>query len=310
MLAPLLPVRMLDGGRGLKRSMMVTHTGQAHFRNIRTAAFALAMAATPGLPSAAALSEAPSVSRAELVSGTKSVRAGEPFWVAIHVQLDDGWHTYWRNPGDGGARPLINWRLPFGIEAEPVVWPYPSVYREGSLVTYGYSGSAWLFTRMTFPVDADSGTAVAIGADVEWLVCRDICIPQYAELMLSVPIARDDENGSLATDFAAALAKVPQKSPWPAFYTEDSEHFVLTVGMPAIDAADVRFFPYEYGIIEHAADQQVSGDDRGLLVRTRRDANGEDLSESIAGVLVVRGKAHHDAYEIIAVPASTEDTSH
>jgi DsbC/DsbD-like thiol-disulfide interchange protein len=296
----------------------VTHTGQPHSGNIgagriRTAAVVLAIAAVSGLTYVPARAEAPPVSRAELVSGTEAVRPGQPFWLAIHIQLDEGWHTYWRNPGDAGARPQVSWHLPSGMEAEPLLWPYPSVFREGRLVTYGYSGSAWLFTRMTLPVESDSGEAVPIGADVEWLVCRDICIPQYAELMLSVPIVTDDENGPLPSGFAEALATVPQTSPWPAFYTMDSEHVVLTIRAPAgvssLDAADAWFFPYEYGIIEHAADQQVSSDDRGLLVRTRRDASNEDLSENIAGVLVVRGEAGHDAYEITAVPASTEETN-
>jgi DsbC/DsbD-like thiol-disulfide interchange protein len=107
-----------------------THTAQKHSGRIGTMAVMLAMAAATGLAGAAPAA-ALSVSRAELVSGTGTVRAGEPFWLAVHIQLDDGWHTYWRNPGDSGASPLINWQLPPGIEPEPAVWPYPPVSQTG-----------------------------------------------------------------------------------------------------------------------------------------------------------------------------------
>jgi thiol:disulfide interchange protein DsbD len=80
-------------------------------------AFASAVA-TLGLASASAFAETPSPSRAQLVTATGAIRAGQPFWLAIHIQLDDGWHTYWRNPGDAGMRPQIRWQLPLGMEAE------------------------------------------------------------------------------------------------------------------------------------------------------------------------------------------------
>ncbi|MGZ8409564.1 MAG: protein-disulfide reductase DsbD domain-containing protein [Hyphomicrobium sp.] len=284
--------------------MTVTQTGQTRDGQMRRMAFASAVA-TLGLASANAFAETPSPSRAQLVTATGAIRAGQPFWLAIHIQLDDGWHTYWRNPGDAGMRPQIRWQLPLGMEAEPISWPYPSMFREGPLVTYGYSGNAWLFTRMTAP--AESGVSITIGADVEWLVCRDICIPQYAELMLAVPIAGPEEGSFPAIGFADALADIPQKSPWPAFYDVDSEHFVLTVRTPGLDAAEARFYPHDYGVIDHAADQQMSRDDLGLHVTVRRSMSGKDLSGNIAGALVVRDEDGSRAFEIIAVPAPKED---
>jgi thiol:disulfide interchange protein DsbD len=284
--------------------MAVTQTGETQDRQMRKVAFAFAVA-TLNFASASAFAEASSPSRAQLVTGTQAIRAGEPFWLAIHIQLDDGWHTYWRNPGDAGMTPQIRWQLPPGVEAKPIFWPYPSMFREGPLVTYGYSDNAWLFTRMTVP--PESGPSVTIGAHVEWLVCRDICIPQYAELVLAVPLADAGESSVLPVGFADALADIPQKSPWPAFYDVDSERMVLTVRAPELDAAEARFFPHDYGIIDHAADQQTGRDDLGLHVTMRRNTSSGDLSGSIAGALVIRDKGGHRAYEIVAVPAPKED---
>jgi DsbC/DsbD-like thiol-disulfide interchange protein len=283
---------------------MATQTGQTQDGQMRRMALALAVAAL-GLASPSAFAEAPSPSRAQLVTGTQAIRAGQPFWLAVHIQLDDGWHTYWRNPGDAGMSPQIRWQLPSGMKAEPVSWPYPSVFREGPLVTYGYSDSAWLFTRMTAP--AESGGSITVGAHVEWLVCRDICIPQYAELKLAVPVVDADEGSFRAGGFADALADIPRKCPWPAFYEVDSERFVLTVRMPGLEAAEARFFPHDYGVIDHAADQRARRDDLGLHVTMRRNMSGGDLSGTIAGVLVVRDEGDHRAYDIKAVSAPNQD---
>jgi thiol:disulfide interchange protein DsbD len=184
---------------------MVAQTGQ-----MQRVALAFAIA-TLGLASTTAFAEALSPSRAQLVSGTQPIRAGESFWLAVHIQLDDGWHTYWRNPGDAGMSPQIRWQLPPGVEAEPIAWPYPSMFREGPLVTYGYSDDAWLFARMTAP--PESGGSITIGAEVEWLACRDICIPQYAELALAVPLEDAGEGDFALVGFGDALADLPQKKP-------------------------------------------------------------------------------------------------
>jgi thiol:disulfide interchange protein DsbD len=278
---------------------MVAQSGQ-----MQRMALAFAMA-TLGLASTTAFAEAPSPSRAQLVTGTQTIRAGEPFWLAVHIQLDDGWHTYWRNPGDAGMSPQIRWQLPPGVEAEPIDWPYPSMFREGPLVTYGYSDDAWLFTRMTAP--PESGGSITIGAEVEWLACRDICIPQYAELALAVPLGDAGAGNFALVGFGDALADLPQKSPWPAHYDVDSERMVLTIQTPDLDAAGARFFPHDYGIIDHAADQRMNRDDLGLHVTMRRSTSGGTLSGNIAGTLVVRDKGAHRAYEVIAVPAPKED---
>lgn len=270
-------------------------------------AFILAVAA-PGLAGATGFVESPMVSRAQLVSSLQTARPGQPFWIAIHIALDDGWHTYWRNPGDSGATPVVAWRLPAGVEVESISWPYPSLFREGPLVTYGYSDNAWLFTRVTAPAEESNNGSLRIAADVEWLVCRDICIPQYAELTLSVPLASKEETGSTSPPgFMEALADVPQSSPAAAFYEVDAERFALMMATPVVDVREAWFFPYDYGVIDYAADQEMRNDEQGLHLWTRRATHGGEVPATIAGALVVRDASGHRAFEIIAVPASTKD---
>ena len=54
---------------------------------------------------------------ARLLSEVKTVQPGGSFWVATKLQMSDGWHTYWRNPGDSGLETTIEWNLPEGFSA-------------------------------------------------------------------------------------------------------------------------------------------------------------------------------------------------
>ena len=76
---------------------------------------------------------------ASLVSSLDRVAPGGTVWVALRTELDEGWHTYWRNPGDSGETVQLTWRLPQGFEAGPIAWPLPYPIPTGPIVNYGLS---------------------------------------------------------------------------------------------------------------------------------------------------------------------------
>src|SRR5664279_5821425 len=63
--------------------------------------------------------------KAHLASEVSAVAAGQSFWVALELDIRDGWHTYWRNPGDSGQATAIKWLLPAGFTAGDIVWTTP-----------------------------------------------------------------------------------------------------------------------------------------------------------------------------------------
>ena len=62
---------------------------------------------------------------AELVSENKTLVPGTTNTVAIRLEMEDHWHTYWENPGDSGLPTTVDWTLPDGITAGPLQWPVP-----------------------------------------------------------------------------------------------------------------------------------------------------------------------------------------
>ncbi|HET8883666.1 MAG TPA: protein-disulfide reductase DsbD domain-containing protein, partial [Solimonas sp.] len=75
---------------------------------------------------------------AELIAERDALVAGHTNWVALRLKPDPQWHVYWRNPGDSGIPTKLEWRLPNGIAAGDIVWPYPQIERLGDLANYGY----------------------------------------------------------------------------------------------------------------------------------------------------------------------------
>jgi thiol:disulfide interchange protein DsbD len=124
--------------------------------------------------------------KARLVSEVKAVGPGQMFWVALELNIRDGWHTYWRNPGDSGEPTKLTWQLPPGFTAGDIVWTTPHRFEIAPLVNYGYAKHAMHLVQITAPKDLKAGT-VTLAAKASWLVCSDVCIPEDAALQLQMP---------------------------------------------------------------------------------------------------------------------------
>ncbi len=89
--------------------------------------------------------------KARLVSEVGSVAPGQSFWVALNFDIRDGWHTYWRNPGDSGQATKLAWHLPPGFTAGDIVWTTPHRFEIPPLVNYGYAKHAVHLVQITAP---------------------------------------------------------------------------------------------------------------------------------------------------------------
>jgi thiol:disulfide interchange protein DsbD len=131
--------------------------------------------------------------RAELVASVPSVAPGDTFWVALKLTPDEGWHVYWFNPGDAGLPPRLEWTLPKGWQAGPLQVPWPDRFETPPLASYGYKDEVWYPVRIIVPSGEDgkvSGalfeTAAVIRAHATWLICREECLPEEADLELTI----------------------------------------------------------------------------------------------------------------------------
>lgn len=127
-------------------------------------------------------------SNAWLVSEVSSFQPGTPFTVAVRFEMDPDWHNYWKNSGDTGYATSIEWTLPDGFVAGEIQWPVPERYEYYPLVDYVYSDQLALLIEITPPADLEEGTAFTLSAHVDWLLCREECIPDDAEVAVEVSV--------------------------------------------------------------------------------------------------------------------------
>lgn len=202
----------------------------------------------------------------QLVSEQNAVVPGRTFWAGVDFGLDDGWHMYWQNPGDSGLAPKIKWQLSSGIKAGDIHWPYPQRMKEDSLTTFVYEHEVFLLVPIT--VDESFQAAdVNLRAQVNWLACREQCVPGRAQLNLTLPVAKNISGptfNSYKTSFDQTRQRIPQTVPSMisrAFL--DGDQWRMDIPTPLRRAADIIFFPLRNDVIESAASQ-----------KTRLTANG------------------------------------
>ncbi|MFN3229990.1 MAG: protein-disulfide reductase DsbD domain-containing protein, partial [Asticcacaulis sp.] len=235
----------------------------------------------------------------ELVSQQQALIPGGTSFVAIHHKIAPGWHTYWLNPGDSGLATKIRWTLPEGWSAGEIVWPVPERQRIANLMNYGYSGDAYLAVPLSVPASARPGRAVTLRAKVDFLVCADICIPESADVSLSLPIAYgpakpDPVHGKALTRM---LAEAPKPSAIEARITPSGPRGRLSLSGSELAGRDLNgayFFANQGRQVVHTAAQSVEQGEAGLSLGLALD---KGFKAPLTGVLAL---ADGTAFEIAA----------
>jgi thiol:disulfide interchange protein DsbD len=223
---------------------------------------------------------------ASLIGESRNVVPGRPLHLALRQQIQPGWHTYWSNPGEAGLPTTIDWSLPPGFQAGAIAWPTPVRFSSGPVVGYGYADEVVLPVIVEVPADLRPGADVTLSAHVSWLVCSDTCIPEDADLNISLPVGSNLEPDPNWIDaFASARAHAPRPNPFPTTATSSADQLTLRVAMgDATRLRNVIFFPAEVGVIDDGAPQSVAVNSQALVLTLRRDKT-RPPPEMLSGVL-------------------------
>ena len=199
---------------------------------------------------------------AELVPASAAAVPGQTLVVALRIKHRDGWHTYWRNPGDSGLPTTIEWKLPAGWKAGAIEWPAPHALPAGPLVNYGYEGEILLPTPIAVSRDTPLGGEAKIAARADWLVCKETCIPEGADLDLALPVAATaGPHAKWGASINATLASMPKPlAGWTARATGEGQRIKLVLTPPsgAAPPGKIRFFPDDERRIEPSAPQALA----------------------------------------------------
>jgi suppressor for copper-sensitivity B len=133
------------------------------------------------------------------------VEAGK-LYAGLHFKLQQGWHIYWRSPGDAGIPPELIWKDSSNLKAATVSYPLPALHEMQGLQVYGYGDEIVLPLNVE---KTDPSKGVRLDLHMSVLACSDICVPVKYDLKLDLPAGFTASQE--ATDLLKAwTAKVPK----------------------------------------------------------------------------------------------------
>ena len=258
-------------------------------------ALCLALAASAGGPAPllAARQDTTPRGEARLVSGVASIHPGEPFTVGLHVTLDEGWRTPWKNAGDVGNGMIATWSLPSGFSADSFAYPVPERISNPPVASYGYHDEVVILATIIPPAGLEAGRSVRLRLSADYVICGHTCIPVHAEPFLELPV----RNAPHAPSGDAALIRryaerLPVEHPrWTTRAARTDSGFVVGVAPPADwkgSLGGAWFFPSNPVLLDHAAGQPVGRTADGeYRVRLTGSAYLSGDPKRMEGVLVL-----------------------
>ncbi|MEN8891603.1 protein-disulfide reductase DsbD domain-containing protein [Planktotalea arctica] len=134
---------------------------------------------------------------ASLLSGWR--QSDGSHMAAIRLDLEQGWHTYWRAPGDAGIPPYFDMSGSGNFKSFQVLWPRPEVYEQNGLRSIVYHDSVVLPLRI---VPTARGQDITLNAEIEIGICKDICIPKTLNVRAVLPAAARARDALIASALA------------------------------------------------------------------------------------------------------------
>lgn len=142
---------------------------------------------------------------ARLISAIDAVGEKTTLPVGVEMRLTPGWKTYWRSPGDAGLPPRADWSASTNVEGAAFRFPAPERFALFGLQTFGYS------KHVILPVDVrpkTPGAPISLNANLNVLVCENICIPETLDLALDLP-----SGPAVPSEQAQALSRFANQVP-------------------------------------------------------------------------------------------------
>ena len=208
-----------------------------------------------------------------LIKDHSSFIPGTSINVGLKIEMDEGWHTYWKNPGDSGGPIEISWDLPDGFSASDIQWPTPERIPYPPLMTYGYEDFVIFPFVLSIPENYEDDSFTL---NVDLLVCADVCIPESGIIIDNLENTQSDD------DIYLWLQKIPKEVIDSYAYLENQSLF-LDVTFDQI-IKDIYFFPDKGSFLNFPDKNELNNDLNKITIQTFLN---DPLQQNIQGVLKI-----------------------
>jgi len=199
--------------------------------------------------------------------------------IGIKMDMQDHWHTYWKNPGDSGGPMKITWAMPEGFQASEILWPSPILIPYPPLMTYGYEDFVIFPIKIKLPKNITSGS---FSADIDFLICDDICVPERAFIETTFAKLNTD------SDLDKAYKKIPSIVLPVIANTKDNNLELRFSFNEKIE--EIYFYIEQADIVLHASEQNLIKEENNWLLEIPLIDAGNSLS-MIKGILTINNES-------------------
>jgi len=238
------------------------------------------------------------VSRVSLIAETTRVSPGQTVLLGLHFDLDDKWHIYWDGQNDTGFAPTIDWTLPDGVKAGPMLWPAPHRYvSPGQILDHVYEGEPTILIPVTIDASVEPGMTLELAGEVEWLVCKDLCVPGFGSVSVDVRVGGTGNSSASEPAILSPrdpIGKAVARLPKPVLPEEMVEGLELRWSDDAVTvrfegASQLAFYPSaaSSSLVSVLADGEAEGDTLVLRLEPKERDLSENTEQRLVGVLEV-----------------------
>lgn len=224
---------------------------------------------------------------AQLVASHNTVKPGQNLHIALLLELEPNWHTYWRNPGGPGEPATLQWSTHNGAKIGEIIWPIPKLITTGPIINYGFDGQVLLPMTLQIPETAVLGDTYHVSAQSSYLVCYDVCLPESARLELSLVIGTPSRDEHWFSNIQSVLSNAPIPEGLSGSVRLSGENLLIKIASNTLDFTELSnpyFFPYEQDVIEASLPQVISRGDASITFSLMPGFLFEDEIRDVSGV--------------------------
>jgi thiol:disulfide interchange protein len=239
--------------------------------------------------------------KVSLVLSADQSRPGETVWAGVHIELAEGWHTYWRYGGEAAQPPEITWDLPDGVTAGEIQWPLPEKHFQSDIYSYIYHHE----TMLLVPLSITGGERdLTVKARVNWLECKEVCVPQNLTVEAKLVVGNQSIRSRHADQLEQWRSKVPRVDEsipfnlqWDGEGQDDERYFVVSSADSSSKLLD--FYPHAYDSFEvMGATESVAEIEGQSAIKKGVFKYDGDWPTEIAGLVELKGEGQ-DSSELV-----------
>ena len=203
--------------------------------------------------------------KVKLLISHETAKPGSTFMAGIEMTMDEGWHTYWSNPGTAGIPTSVKWELPDWVTAGEIQWPVPEKFQSLGSTGYGYKNTIVLIVPLFVSENAPLGQ-VELSAKVSWLECEIQCNPRNQEVSANFVIGQALKESSSVNTIRDWKEKIPQRAPvniikakawWGEEINQDERRFIVEFDSEEA-GSEVDFFSFKFADFEFSPESKIN----------------------------------------------------